>query len=57
MQRPAFFKGAKQLMPKDIEETRTLANVRIHVERVISQLRQKYNILAQVVPISLLKKK
>lgn len=54
---PAFLKGVKQLLPKDVEETRTLANVRIHVERVISQLRQKNYILSHVLPITMLKKK
>lgn len=57
VQMPAFLKGAKQMMPKDVEETRSLANVRIHVERVISQLRQKYNILGNIVPVTMLKRK
>ena len=32
---PAFTSGRDQLTPKDIEDTRQLANVRIHIERVI----------------------
>lgn len=36
---PAFTKGKDQLSPLEIEETR---NVRIHVERVIGAVRQKY---------------
>ena len=32
---PAFTKGKKQLSPLDVETTRKVANVCIHVERVI----------------------
>ena len=32
---PAFTKGKSQLSPLEVEETRSIANVRIHVERVI----------------------
>ena len=39
---PAFTKGKSQLDPVDIESTRGIANVRIHVERVIGLLRNKY---------------
>lgn len=42
---PIFTKGKDKLHPLEIEHTRKVANVRIHVERVIGQLRLKYKIL------------
>lgn len=58
LQMPTFTKGKTQLHPIDIEETRKIANVRIHVERIIGQLRLKFKILHQFkFPISLIKKK
>lgn len=42
---PAFTRGKNQLDPLDVERTRGIANVRIHVERVIGLLRQKCSIL------------
>lgn len=54
VQIPAFTKGKAQLDPKDVEETRKIASVRIHVERVIGTLRQKYQILFGNLPIEML---
>ena len=42
---PAFTKGKRKLSTMEGQETRTIANVRIHVERVIGNVRQKYSIL------------
>ena len=51
---PAFTRGKKQLDPLDIENTRGLAAVRIHVERLIGTLRQKYTILQSTLPLHLM---
>ncbi|XP_076368692.1 uncharacterized protein LOC143256005 [Tachypleus tridentatus] len=45
MEIPAFTKGKKQLYAVDIEKTRQIASVRIHIERVIGVTRQKYTML------------
>ena len=42
---PAFTKGRDQLTAVGVEESRSMSNVRIHVERVIGCVRQKYTIL------------
>ena len=51
---PAFTKGKNQADPFDVESTRGIANVRIHVERVIGLLRQKYTILQSTLPLDYL---
>ena len=51
---PAFTKGKPQLSQREVETSRKLSNVRIHVERAIGQMKC-YKILQNVFPISLLK--
>ena len=53
---PAYTRGKKQLSIAEVEKTRQLARVRIHVERVIGLLRNKYKILQDTLPISLIKR-
>ena len=54
---PAFTRGKKQLSLQEVEYSKRLSKVRIHVERVIGLLKNKYTILQSTLPISLLKHK
>ena len=47
---PAFTRGKKQMTAKDIDISRQIAHVRIHVERVIGRLK-KFKILNNSIPI------
>lgn len=53
LQLPAFVYKQQQLNPIELEKTRHLANVRIHVERVIGLLKNKYRILQNTFPCNI----
>ena len=54
---PAFTRGKKQLTGIEVEQTRRITNVRIHVERVIGLIRQKYSLLSDTQPIDFIMSK
>lgn len=49
---PVFTTGRDHLTAMEIEKTRNIANVRIHVERVIGAVRQRYTILSATAVLS-----
>ena len=49
---PPFTKGKKQLSKFQVDNSRGLSRVRIHVERIIGLLRQKCTILEATLPIN-----
>ena len=51
---PSFTKGQNQMRAEHVEATRVIANVRIHVEQVIGNLRKKYSILNGTLPVDYL---
>lgn len=51
---PAFTRGKKQLSMIETQDTREIASQRIHVERVIGLLRNKYTMLQDTHPLTML---
>ena len=56
---PPYTRGRNQISAIEVENTRKLANARIHVERVIGVMRQRFSILSAtgVLPKDLVKTK
>ena len=52
---PAFTRGKDQLSQNEVETSKQLSAVRIHVERVIGLLKNRYSIITGPIPITLLK--
>ncbi|XP_077381912.1 uncharacterized protein LOC144021455 isoform X2 [Festucalex cinctus] len=52
---PACTKGKKKFSPLEVAESRQIAHVRIHVEHVIGNVRNKYRIVNGPIPIDCLK--
>ena len=51
---PAFTKGKPQLSILDVETTKRIVSVRIHVERVVGLLQNKYKVLQSILPLGYL---
>ena len=49
---PSFTKGKKQLSMRQVEMSRRLARVRIHVERMMERIKN-FKLLAGILPLSL----
>lgn len=52
---PPFTKNKKQLSAEEVERARTISSVRIHIERVIGLVKNRYTILKGPVPIRCVK--
>ena len=52
VQLPLFTRGKNQLSKEEVDVSRQLSRVRIHVERVIGVVRQKYTILQSTLPVN-----
>ena len=52
---PAFTKGSNQMTAREVEQSGKLSSVRIHIERMIGLMRNRYTILQGTLPLSLLK--
>ncbi|KAK3868825.1 hypothetical protein Pcinc_025863 [Petrolisthes cinctipes] len=53
---PAFTRGKKQLSMLETQDTREIASQRIHVERVIGLIRNKYTMLQDTHPLTMLQR-
>jgi hypothetical protein len=51
---PSIYQREEAVVPLELESTREIAHSRIHVERVIGLVRNKYTILQSAIPIDYL---
>ena len=51
---PPFTKGKPQLSKIEVDAARSLSQLRIHVERVIGMVKQKYTYLESTLPIKMI---
>ena len=54
---PSFTRGKSQLSQREVEYSKQLSTVRIHVERVIGNLKKKFKLLKGPLPVTVLKHK
>lgn len=54
---PCFVDHGNQFTPNEVEYTRNLASVRIHVERIIRQIRAKFTICFDLAPMAAISKR
>ncbi|XP_030834231.1 uncharacterized protein LOC115921180 [Strongylocentrotus purpuratus] len=52
---PAFTRGKSQLSAWDVEKSRGMSSIRIHVERVIGLMKNRYTILQNTLSVSMVK--
>ena len=52
---PSFTRGKKQLSQEEVEQSKQISRVRIHVERVIGTLKKRYRILTGTLSVSMIK--
>ena len=51
---PSFTRGKNQLSKFDVDTSRRISRLRVHVERIIGVLRQKFTILQSTLPINMI---
>ena len=52
---PLFTKEQKQLTAKEVATTRQIATVRIHIERIIGEIKNRFRIYDGPLPITFIK--